>query len=144
MTQFITTITYTTFFLLLLIGCDKPASSSVTPNDLIVTDQCRPVDNKCELLGAGIKLHLQFKATPSYQRLLPVILGSFDTTLKSVSISMIIDGKEMPAIEMKDIGGRQWEAQLMTFAKITKDNIKIRLSVSHHTKLLTAVFPVRY
>ncbi len=147
MTKHQTIIYSTVFFLLLLSGCNKSTESTDTVakhNDLTTTGQCKPVENKCEILGAKIKLKLQFKATPSYQRLLPVTLESFDTPLESAFITMIIDGEEMPAVKMTNSKGKSWEAQLMTFAKIKKDNIKIRLLISHNKELHSATFPIQY
>ena len=135
------------FSLLFLSGCNKSTDSTndaTKHNKLTVTEQCKPVENKCEIFGEKIKLKLQFKAAPSYQRLLPVILESFDSTLESAFITMIIDGEETPAIEMKSSNAKKWEAQLMTFAKIKKDNIKIRLLISYNKKLYSAEFPILY
>jgi len=147
MTKYRTIIYSTVFFLLFLSGCNKSDNSSDSMaghNSLTVTEQCKPVENKCEIVGANIKLKLQFKAAPSYQRLLPVTLESFDFSLESAFITMIIDGKEMPAIEMKRSDNKSWEAQLMTFASIKKDNIKIRLLVSANKELYSAEFPIQY
>ncbi len=147
MTKYRTIIYSTVFFLLFLSGCNKSDNSSDSMaghNSLTVTEQCKPVENKCEIVGANIKLKLQFKATPSYQRLLPVTLEAFDASLESASITMIIDGEEMPATKMKNNGENGWEAQLMTFAKIKKDNIKIRLLVSANKELYSAEFLIQY
>jgi hypothetical protein len=148
MNKYQTIIFCISFFLFFLSGCNKSAGSTdnaVKKNSLVSTGECKPVENKCRILGAGIKLNLQFKAAPSYQRLLPVILTSTDNALESVSITMIIGGKEMPAVQMKALNDKKrWEEQLMTFAKITKDNIKIRLVVSSKSELHSAEFPVQY
>ena len=147
MTKYRTIIYSSAFFLLFLGGCNKPndsIGSNAKHSELTVTQQCKPVENKCEISGANIKLKLQFKATPSYQRLLPVTLEAFDAPLESASITMIIDGEEISATKMKNNGENGWEAQLMTFAKIKKDNIKIRLLVSTNKELYSAEFPIQY
>jgi hypothetical protein len=148
MNKYQTIIFCISFFLFFLSGCNKSADSTdsvAKKNDLIATGECKPVENKCEILGAGIKLNLQFKAAPSYQRLLPVILTSTDKALESVSITMIIGGEEMPAVQMKALSDKKrWEEQLMTFAKITKDNIKIRLVVSFKSEIHSVEFPIQY
>ncbi len=112
---------------------------------LIVTNNCKPLENKCEILGIGLKLNLSFKAPPSYQRLLPITLVSEQNSLDDVSMSLLIGGKEMPPMKMKQIGDKKnWQADLMPFATVNKDNLKIRLAVSYKAALHFAEFPVKF
>lgn len=112
---------------------------------LVVTQECKPLENQCEILGIGLKLNLQFKAAPSYQRLLPITLTSEKNSLDDVSMSLLIDGEEMPPVKMKQVGDKQhWEAQLMPFATVNKHNLKIRLVVSYKAALHFAEIPVLY
>ena len=129
----------------LLSGCGKGSDDLTSQNTLSVNGVCKPVINQCEIVGENIRIKLQFKATPSYQRLLPTVVETPNTLIQNISITMIIDGKEMPALEMKKSAVNQWETALMTFAKVTKDNIKIRLVVSYNNKRKdSAVFPITY
>lgn len=112
---------------------------------LVVTNECKPLNNQCEILGIGLKLNLQFKAPPSYQRLLPITLESEKNSLDDVSMSLLINGEEMPPVKMKQLGDKKhWEAQLLPFATVNKNNLKIRLVVSYKAALHFAEFPIVY
>ncbi len=111
---------------------------------LVVTGECWPLKNKCEVLGIGMEMHIQFKAPPSYQRLLPIELIS-QTSLDDVAMSLIIDGKEMPPVKMsKNKDKKHWEADLLPFGNVTKNNLQIRLAVSYKAALHFAEFPVNF
>jgi hypothetical protein len=129
----------------LLSGCEKPSNNVVNGKQLVVTTPCKPIENNCRIEGEGLKLKLQFKAPPSYQRLLPITVESIDNSLDELLISMIIDGKEMPAVKMDDMGDKKmWGAQLMTFAIVTKDNLNIKINLTHNAKAYFAEIPISY
>lgn len=132
--------------LLTLSACFSTNDDLADAKKLIVSQPCLPVENNCEiLLNNNIKLHLQFKAPPSYQRLLPITLKTTEATLENISISLRIDGKEMPSEKMRAREDKKvWEAQLLPFATVTKDNIKVRLTVSYKGILHFAEFPALY
>ena len=51
----------------------------------------------------------------------------------------------MPSEKMKVSEDEKfWEAQLLPFAKVTKDNLKVRLTVSYKSILHFAEFTVLY
>ena len=111
---------------------------------LVVTDSCLPIDDRCEILGIGMEMHLKFQAPPSYQRLLPIELHS-KTSLDDVAMSLIIAGEESKPIKMKDTGDKQrWTVDLMPFATVSPDNMKIRLAVSYKAAIHLAEFPIKY
>jgi hypothetical protein len=112
---------------------------------LVLTGTCKPVQDQCEVLGIGLKLNLNFDAAPSYQRLLPITLTSEKNSLDDVSMSLMIDGKEMPPVKMIQGGDKKlWRANLMPFATVTKDNLTVRLAVSYKSALHFAEFPINY
>jgi len=135
-----------TITLIVLSACFNKNNDFADANKLIVNQPCMPVKNNCEiLLDKNIKLHLKFMASPSYQRLLPVSLESRDAVMNNITITMIIDGKEMPSEKMLLSENKKiWEAQLLPFAAVTKDNVKLRLEVTYNNKLYVAEFPVTY
>lgn len=131
----------------ILNGCfnNNSSGNSVSGKQLVVTHQCKPLENQCEILGEGVKLYLQFKTQPSYQRLFPIALESKNNPLDSASMMLVIGGKEMPPVELKSSADKKyWRASLMPFAEVTKDNLVIHLSVSYETELYTAKFPIAY
>lgn len=132
--------------LLALSACFNTDDGPIGAKKLIVNQPCLPVENNCEiLLDDNTKLRLQFKAPPSYQRLLPITLESTNASLESISISLLIDGKEMPSEKMRVSEDKKyWEVQLLPFATVTKDNLKIRLTVSYKATLHFAEFPILY
>jgi len=132
--------------LVTLSACFNKSDGYTDAKRLIVSQPCLPVENNCEiLLDDNIKLRLQFKTPPSYQRLLPVAIESTEATLEDISILLLIDGKEMPSEKMKVSEDKKvWEAQLLPFATVTKDNLKIRLTVSYKATRYFAEFPVIY
>lgn len=129
-----------------LSACFNTSDDFADAKKLIVNQPCLPVEGNCEiLLKDNIKLRLQFKATPSYQRLLPVTLESTDASLENISILLLIDGKEMPSENMKVSEDKKyWEAQLLPFATVTKDNLKVRLILTYKDSRYFAEFPVIY
>jgi hypothetical protein len=136
-------ISITTVFL--LVGCENPSNNAIKGKQLAVTTPCKPIENNCKIIGEGLKLNLQFKAPPSYQRLLPITVESMGDSLDELSISMIIDGKEMPAVKMDNMGDKKlWSAQLMTFAIVTKDNLSIRITMTHNAEIYFAEIPISY
>ena len=111
---------------------------------LVVTDSCLPVEDRCEVLGIGMEMNLKFNAPPSYQRLLPIELTS-KTSLDDVAMSLIIAGEESKPVKMKDTGDKQhWTVDLMPFATVSPDNMKIRLAVSYKAAIHLAEFPIKY
>lgn len=112
---------------------------------LVVTDDsCLPVEDRCEILGVGMEMHLKFQAPPSYQRLLPIELLS-KTSLDDVAMSIIIDGEEAQPVKMVDSGDKKrWTIELMPTGTVTPDNMKIRLAVSYKAALHLAEFPIKY
>lgn len=132
--------------LLTLSACFDTDDGLADAKKLIISRPCLPLENSCQiLLDDNVKLQLQFKASPSYQRLLPVTLESNDTTLEDISILLLIDGKKMPAETMKmSEDKKHWEAQILPFATVTKDNLKIRLTLTYKGSLYSAEFPVKY
>ena len=111
---------------------------------LVITGSCLPVDDRCEILGIGMVMHLKFQAPPSYQRLLPIELHS-NTSLDDVAMSLIIAGEESKPVKMKDTGDKQrWTVDLMPFATVSPDNMKMRLAVSYKAALHLAEFPIKY
>jgi len=124
---------------------DHSTKKLTTGEKLVVTDTCKPLENKCEILGVDLKLNIQFKAQASYQRLLEITLNSSVNPLDEVSISLLIDGQEMPMEAMKSVGDKQhWEAQLMPFADVTKDNLQVRLRVLFNRKFYYSKVAVEY
>ena len=111
---------------------------------LVITNDCKPLSDQCEILGIGLKLNLSFKFFPSYQRLLPISLTSEKNSLDDVSISLLINGEETLPVKMVSIGGdkKNWETNMMPFSKVTKENLKIRLVVSYKASLHFAEFPI--
>lgn len=102
----------------------------VSGKKLVVTDVCKPLENKCEILGEDLKLNIQFKAAASYQRLLPITLNSTLNPLDEAFMSLVIGEKEMPQEAMINVrDNKHWVVQLMPFAEVTKENLKIRLTV---------------
>jgi hypothetical protein len=132
----------------MLSACFNTDDEMAGAKKLVVTQPCLPVDNNCEILLESldnVKLRLQFKAPPSYQRLLPVTLESTEASLENILITLLIDGDKMPAEEMKISGDKQyWEAQILPFATVTKDNLKVRLTISYKASRYFAEFPVSY
>ena len=119
--------------------------TSAIGEKLVVANVCKPLENKCEVSGKDLKLNIQFKARASYQRLLPITLNSSINSLDEVSMSLVIGDQEMPLEAMKSVGDKKhWEVQLMPFAEVTKDNLKIRLTVSSKEKLYFAEIPISY
>ena len=111
---------------------------------LLVTGDCRPVENQCEILGIGMEMHLKFNTTPADQRLLPVELNS-KTSLDDVAMSLIIAGKEVAPMKMKNTGDKKlWITEIMPIGTITKENLKVRLAVSYKASLHLAEFPITY
>ena len=111
---------------------------------LVVTDECRPVDNQCEILGIGMEMHLNFNAAPVDQRLLSIELNS-KTSLDDVAMSLIIAGIEVAPMKMKNTGDKKrWILDIMPIGMITKNNLKIRLAVSYKASLHLAEFPITY
>ncbi len=111
---------------------------------LVVTDRCLPVEDRCEVLGIGMEMHLKFQAPPSYQRLLPIELLS-KTSLDDVAMSLIIAGEESQPVKMIDSGDKKrWTVELMPTGTVTPDNMKIRLAVSYKAALHLAEFPIKY
>ena len=111
---------------------------------LVVTDSCLPVEDRCEILGVGMEMHLKFQAPPSYQRLLPIELLS-KTSLDDVAMSIIIAGEEAQPIKMIDSGDKKrWTVDLMPTGTVTPDNMKVRLAVSYKAALHLAEFPIKY
>jgi hypothetical protein len=142
-------ITLLSIVLVMLSACFNEGNSFSNAKKLTLNKPCLAVENKCEILlindNDNIKIHLYFKAPPSYQRLLPITLESSNTKLNNISISMIIDDKEMPPEKMKLSENKTlWEAQLLPFATVTKDNLKLRLIVSYKSELYFAEFAVLY
>ena len=120
-------------------------NNSITQDKkLVVTDRCKPLNNQCEILGIGLKLNLVFKAFPSYQRPLPIMLISEKNTLDDVSMSLLINNEEMSPTKMTPIKGdnKKWEVQLMPFSKIENNKLKMRLVVSYKAALHFVEFPV--
>lgn len=111
---------------------------------LVVTNVCKPLNDQCEILGIGLKLNLNFKLAPSYQRLLPVSLTSEKNSLDDVSMSLLINEEETPPVKMVSMNGdkKKWKVQVMPFSTVTKNNLKIRLVVSYKASLYFAEFPV--
>jgi len=130
--------------LVTLNACFNKDDGLTNAKKLMVSQPCLPVENNCEiLLDDNVKLRLQFKAPPSYQRLLPVTLESNNATLENISILLLVDGKKMPAENMKMSEDKKyWEAQLLPFATVTKDNLKVRLTMSYKGSLYSAEFPI--
>jgi len=111
---------------------------------LIVTNDCKPLSDQCEILGIGLKLNLNFKFAPSYQRLLPISLTSEKNSLDDVSLYLLINEEKTPPVKMVSIGGdkKNWETNMMPFSKVTKENLKIRLVVSYKASLHFSEFPI--
>ena len=111
---------------------------------LVVSGSCKPLKKKCEILGVGLKLDLQFETKPSYQRLLPITLYSEKNSLDDVSMSLLIDGEEMTPVKMMKVDGdkKKWTVKLMPFATISNDNLRIRLAVSYKAALHFVEIPV--
>lgn len=132
--------------LITLSACFNNNDDLADAKQLIVNQPCLPVENDCEiLLNDNVKLRLQFKAPPSYQRLLPITLESSETMLENISIMLLIDGQKMPSEKMKASEDKKhWEAQLLPFATVTKDNLKIRLTISYKASRYFAEFPIVY
>lgn len=111
---------------------------------LLVTGNCLPVDDHCEILGTDMEMRLKFQAPPSYQRLLPIELSS-KTSLDDVSISLIIAGEETKPMKMKNTEDKKhWTSNLMPFAIVNSENMKIRLAVSYKSITHVAEFPIKY
>ncbi len=111
---------------------------------LVVTESCLPVDDRCEILGVGMEMHLKFQAPPSYQRLLPIELLS-KTSLDDVAMSLIIAGEKSQPVKMQDTGDKKrWTVDIMPTGTVTSDNMKIRLAVSYKAALHLAEFPIKY
>jgi len=128
----------------MLIGNSSNKKETGAETKLIVTKQCRPVENQCEILGEGMEMHLKFHAVPSYQRLLPISLVS-KTSLDEVAMSLIIGGKEDDPVKMKNSGdNKNWTIDIMPFETVTPDNIKVRLEVSYKASMYLVEFPVMY
>lgn len=111
---------------------------------LVVTNVCKPLSDQCEILGIGLKLSLNFKIAPSYQRLLPISLTSEKNSLDDVSMSLLINEKETSPVKLLSMSDdrKRWETQIMPFSIIKKDNLRIRLVVSYKASLHFAEFPV--
>ena len=145
----IKTITLLSIVLVALSACFDKSDDFANAKKLIISQPCRPLENSCEILLAksdgNIKLHLQFKAPPSYQRLLPITLESSEATFENISIQMLIGGKKMPSEKMKlSEDKKYWEAQLLPFATVTNNNLSFRLIVTYKSELYFAEFPVSY
>lgn len=133
------------FILAALSACDNSGQAPKNAKALNITERCKPLENKCELLAQGLNLQLQFKVAPSYQRLLPITLESKEKGLEKATIVLIIGDKEMPPILMeKAADNKHWSAQLMPFAAVSKDNLKLRLTISSQSEIFYAEFPVHY
>ena len=139
-------ITLLSLVLVTLSACLGKNDDFAGAKKLVVSQPCLPIENNCEIfLEDNIKLSLKFKAPPSYQRLLPITLETNDTKLDNITISMLIDGKKMPSETMKPSENKKvWEAQLLPFATVTKDNLKLRLKITVKSKTYAAEFPVIY
>ena len=138
------------FIALAQMGCDKPTDKPSNAKPLTVINSCKPLENKCEITGTGVSLKIAFKAEPSYQRLLPIVLESTNA-LEAVSMTLVIADKEMPAEKMKNIGGngeggdkKHWEVQQMPFAEVSKTNLKLRLTVLSNGETYFVELPIVY
>lgn len=115
-----------------------------TDKKLVVTNECRPVNNQCEILGVGMEMRLKFESTPSYQRLLPIELIS-ETSLDDVAMSLVIAGEELAPVKMQDTGDKKrWTIEIMPNSTPSASNIRVRLAVSYKAALHLADFPVEY
>ena len=130
----------------ILASAYKQPSSDIAKNkSLVVTGQCDPIHQKCEILGdSDIRLNLQFKAPPSYQRLLPVILNS-ETSLTLVTISLIINGEKMPPQAMQQVADdKHWATNIMPNTSVSNNSLKVQLQVLSDAALYSAEFPIMY
>ncbi len=111
---------------------------------LVVTGDCLPVEDRCEILGVGMEMHLKFQSPPSYQRLLAIELLS-KTSLDDAAMSLIVAGEESPAVKMIDSGDKKhWTISLMPTGTVSPGNMKVRLAVSYKAALHLAEFPIKY
>jgi len=115
-----------------------------TDKKLVITNECRPVDNQCEILGVGMEMRLRFESVPSYQRLLPIELIS-ETSLDDVALSLVIAGNELAPVKMQDTGGKKrWTIEVLPDSTPSASNIRVRLAVSYKAALHLADFPIIY